>query len=283
MQNVGYYNGKMGPLEEMSVPMLDRAVYYGDGCYEAAVAAGGIIFALEEHLDRFYESLRFLRIDFGTPRTELTAILSECVAAADGNYSMLYWQVSRGTDYRHPDFPAPDVKPNLMVMVRPHAPWSRDYEMRLKTVPDTRYLHCNIKTINLLPNVLACQAARESGCDEAVFVRDGRVTECTRSNIHIIKNGEFITHPRNEHILPGISRKHLLELCGALGIPVCERPFTPEELLEADEVLISSSGAFFLRAREVDGESVGGRAPELLEALQGAYKKKFQAETGMDI
>lgn len=283
MKNVGYYNGKLGPLEEMSVPMRDRAVYYGDGCYEAALCAGGAIFALSEHIDRFFNSLALLRIELDISRAELEEILLGCVAEADGVFKMLYWQVSRGTDYRRPEFPAAGVKPNLMVTVRPGGPCEWDYAMKLKTVPDTRYLHCNIKTLNLLPNVLACQSAAESGCDEAVFVRDGRVTEGARSNVHIIKDGVFITHPTGSLILAGTARAQLIGLCGESGIPVREEPFTPEEMSSADEVIVSSTGAFCLRAGETDGVAVGGRAPELVETLQKALKKKFLAETGVAI
>jgi D-alanine transaminase len=277
MKYVGYYNGDMGPLCEMTVPMGDRAIYFGDGCYDAAIYQDGVIFALEDHLDRFYNSLRLLEIPFAMDRETLTAELLRCIAAADDNYGLVYWQSSRGAcEFRSHEYPDPKlVKPTLMIMVKPYDTPAKEFRARLMTAEDTRFLHGNIKTINLIPSVMASQHARERGCTEAVLHRGGVVTECAHSNVHILKDGVFRTHPADNLILPGIARKHLLELCAQLGIPKDETAFTVQEMLDADEVIISSSGQFCVGVGEIDGRPVGGRDQKTLRALQDAFSEKF--------
>lgn len=275
MKNVGYYNGKIGLIEEMTVPMNDRAVYFGDGVYDATMVYNRIPFAIEEHLDRFYNSCRLLSISFGMGRQALMGELQTCIDALDDDCGMLYWQASRGTCMRSHEFPPEDVKPNLLITVRPKKLAEPRNKHRLVTVEDTRFLHCNIKTLNLIPSVLAAEKAAKSGCTEAVFHRGDIVTECAHSNVSILKDGAFITHPADNLILPGISRKHLIALSRENGIPVYERPFTLAELMEADEVLVSSSTSLCVAAAEIDGIAVGGRAAELIDKLQSAYREKF--------
>jgi D-alanine transaminase len=153
-------------------------------------------------------------------------------------------------------------------------------KIKLITMEDTRFLHCNIKTINLIPNIIASQRALEAGCHEAVFHRGETVTECSHSNVHIIKNGTFITHPADNLILRGIARGRLVLACGRLGIPVEEREFTLPELFSADEVLVSSTSTFGLCADTIDGKSVGGKAPQLLKKIQDEVMREFSEATG---
>ena len=144
---------------------------------------------------------------------------------------------------------------------------------------DTRFLHCNIKTLNLIPAVIASQRAKDAGCFEAVFHRNGRVTECAHSNVHIIKNGVLITAPTDNLILPGIARKHIIEACKKMNIPVMEEPFYLEQLFDADEVLVSSAGALCLAANQIDGKSVGGKATEIVLKLQNRLLQDFIEQT----
>lgn len=282
MQNVGYYNGTIGALEEMMVPMNDRAVYFGDGCYDATLVGNHIPFALEEHIDRFFNSCRLLEIPFAMTKEELAGELQKVVDACDLPEGMLYWQCSRGTAFRGHAFPSPDVKPNLMAFMRPFPMIPVDQTMKVITMEDTRFLMCNIKTINLLPSVIAYQRAVEQGCDETVLHRGDRVTECAHSNVLIIQNGVVRGLPLDNLILPGISRKHIMELARENGIPTDETPFTLQELREADEIIVSNSGALCNRVVEIDGQPVGQKAPEVLKILQSAYLKKFLAYTKQD-
>ena len=276
MKHIGYYNGEIGPLEEMKIPMLDRAVYFGDGCYDAAMFSNNRIFALEDHLDRFYNSCRLLEIPFDMEREALTKELQKCIDANELSEGMIYWQCSRGTYYRSHNFPPETVKPNLMIFTVPDEIVPMDTTYKLISMEDTRFLHCNIKTLNLIPSVIAYQRCIEAGCQETLFHRQGRVTECAHSNVLILKDGTLYTPPRDNLILPGITLKHLIILAKENNIPVIEAPFSMEELKNADEVIISNSGAFCIRADELDGKPIGGKDPKTLKILQDAYRDRFR-------
>ena len=262
MKTLGYYNGKFGPLEEMTVPMNDRACYFGDGVYEATLARNGKIFALKEHLDRFFNSAGLLRIEIPYTREELTAILYDMLAKMDDSDIFIYWQMTRGTGIRQHQFPEKGTKPNLWIFMKPGKPADSSKRLKLTDVEDTRFLHCNIKTLNLLVNVMAAEKAESMGCGECVFHRGDVVTECAHSNVSIIKDGIFKTHPTDHYILPGITRMHIIQICKDNGIPVDETPFTMADLMDADEIIVSSSTKFCSPACEMNGTPIGGKAPE---------------------
>lgn len=279
MRYVGYYNGEMGPLEDLRIPALDRAVYFGDGCYEASTFANDVIFALDEHLERFYRSCRFLKIEFPLDAEALAQELQRCVDANELDSGSVYWQCSRGTYYRTHAFPPDDVRPNLMIFTTPGTITPSSRTFRLMTMEDFRHLHVDVKTLNLLPNVLAAQRCKEAGCDEAVLHRQGRVTDGSHSSILMLKDGVLIAPPRDNLTLPGITMAHLLKLAHDLGIPTREQPFTVDDLLGADEVIVSSSGAFCIRAASIDDVPVGGKDPERLKGLQEAYQAYYEQQT----
>jgi D-alanine transaminase len=278
MDALGFYNGKWGPLDEMSVPMNDRGCYFGDGVYDAAVAANGVIFTLDEHVDRFYVSAGLLEIKLTLSKEELKTTLNEMLAKVEKGEYLVYWQATRGTSQRLHTFPK--GVSNLWIMIKPIAIPDLSKKIKLITVEDTRFLHCNIKTLNLIPNVIAAQRAQESGCYEAVFHRGDIVTECAHSNVHIIKGGIFITHPTDNLILKGIARSRLVLACDRLNIPVQERLFTLADLFDSDEVLTSSTATFGLSADTIDGKPVGGKAPMLLKKIQDEVMREFAEATG---
>ncbi|MCI6631003.1 MAG: aminotransferase class IV, partial [Lachnospiraceae bacterium] len=264
MKTVGYYNGKIGEIEEMMVPMNDRAMYFGDGVYDATYAANRKIFELEGHMERFFNSFKAMEIPFRMTREELAAELQKCVDLMDSDGEvMVYWQSTRGTGMRNHLFPTDGKPANLLITVREVPLSDLRTPYKVITLEDTRFLHCNIKTLNLIPSVIANQRAKEAGCQEAIFHRGDRVTECAHSNVHILKNGKFITAPTDNLILPGITRKHLLRICEAQMIPYEERIFSLAEVFDADEVIISSAGTLGVGVCEVDGKPVGGKDPEL--------------------
>lgn len=279
MKTLGYYNGNYGPLEEMTVPMNDRACYFGDGVYEATLAKNGKIFALKEHLDRFFNSAGLLKIEIPYTREELTSILYDMLAKMDDSEIFIYWQVTRGTGIRQHQFPAAGTKANLWIFMKPGKHGDSSKRLKLTDMEDTRFLHCNIKTLNLLPSVMAAQKAKEAGCQEAVFHRGDRVTECAHSNCHILKDGILYTAPADNLILPGIARAHLIRICKKLEIPVSETPYTLKEMMDADEVLVTSSTKLCVAANEIDGTPVGGRAPETLKNILDAVMDEYMEET----
>ena len=282
MKQIGYYNGTWGELDEMKIPMNDRVCFFGDGVSDATASRNYKIFALEEHLDRFYSSASLLRIEIGMEREELKKLLCDLTEQMDTGDNFVYWEATRGTGPRGHAF-LEDGKPaNLWVTIVPKVFCDVYEKIRLITVEDTRFLHCNIKTLNLIPSVMASQKAKEAGCCEAVFHRNGRVTECAHSNVHILKDGVFRTAPTDNLILPGVARHHLIMACERLGIPVSEEPFSLEELFDADEVLTSSASTFCLAAYEIDGKPVGGKDPATLRRLQDEVVREFHEETRAD-
>ena len=280
MKTVGYYNGKINTIEELSLPVNDRAVYFGDGVYDVAVAENYRPFALEDHINRFFCSLNQLEIPFEMEKGHLHGLIQELLNKLDapGN-AMIYWQASRGTAPRSHLFPGTGVKANLLIMISPFNTPKELKTIHLITTPETRYSYCNVKTINLIPNIMAAQKAASQGCDEAVFHKDGIVSECAHSNVHILKNGILHTAPTDGKILPGITRMHMLALAQKLSIPVIESAFTVSDLMAADEVLISSTTGLIRRADHVDGVPVGGKDPQTLSLLFNEYIEQFLRET----
>ena len=279
MKTLGYYNGKFGETAEMTVPMNDRVCYFGDGVYDASMSRNYKIFALDEHIDRLYNGAAMLRIEIGQTKDEMKAILQEMLSKMDTGNNFVYWQVTRGTGQRNHLFPTDGAGANLWINIFQKDLVPLDKKFKLITVEDTRFLHCNIKTLNLIPAVMASQKAKEAGCDEAVLHRATRVTECAHSNVHILKDGVFRTAPTDNLILPGIARAHLIVACRKCGIPVDETPFTLTEMMDADEVIVSASGSLCIAAEEIDGKPVGGKAPTLLKALQDEVLLEFMEET----
>ena len=278
MKNLGYYNGKIGELEEMSIPMNDRVCWFGDGVYDAGPCRNYHIFALDEHIDRFFNSAALLDIKMPVTKQELKDLLNDLVKKVDTGDLFVYYQVTRGTGIR--DHAFTEGPGNLWVMLKPAKISDGLEPIKLITVEDTRFFHCNIKTLNLIPSVMATQKAKDAGCQEAVFYRPGgRVTECAHSNVHIIKDGKLYTAPTDNLILPGIARAHLIRMCKKLEIAVSETPYTLDDLFAAEEVLVTSSSNLCLHANEIDGKTVGGKQPELLEKIRKALLDEFTEAT----
>lgn len=274
MKTLGYYNGITDELDRMTVPMLDRACYFGDGVYDVTYSRNYRIYALDEHIEHFYQSASLIHIQPPCSRHELRDLLQELVRRLDSGNLWVYFQLSRGTDSRAHAFPA-DAKPNLWIMLRPGVIRDTYAPMRCISAEDTRFRHCNVKSLNLLPNVLASQASAEAGVDECILFRDGYVTECAHSNLSVLKNGVLLTHPADEWIYAGTGRAHLIEQCRKSGIPVEERLCNRQELTEADEILVTSASALCVPVIELDGIPVGGKAPHTVRMLQDALLKDY--------
>lgn len=282
MKNLGYYNGEYDLIENMKVPMNDRVCYFGDGVYDATYSRNHKIFALDEHIDRFFNSAGLLQMKIPYTKSELKELLCDMVKKVDCGEQFVYWQITRGTEMRNHAFPKGDAKANLWIILKPLNIKDMSHKLKLITIEDTRFLHCNIKTLNLLPSVMAAQKTEEMGCDEAVFHRGERVTECAHSNVSIIKDSILKTAPTDNLILPGIARAHLIKMCKRFNIPVDETPFNLNELMNADEVIVTSSGQFCMVACEIDGKSVGGKAPEIIKKLQDSLLEEFLNETDIE-
>ena len=280
MKNLAYYDGKFGEIEEISVPFADRSHFFGDGIYDATYSRNYKIFALNDHLDRFYKSAELLEIELPYTKDKMAELLYAMLGRMDSDENFVYFQATRAHGgVRNHVFPEGGEKAKIWINIFEKKIADLTKKVKLITMEDTRHHHCNIKTINLFPAVIASQRAKEAGAFETVLHRQDRVTECAHSNVHIIKEGRFITAPTDELILPGIARKHLIAACGRLGIQVVERPFSLEELFSADEVIVSSAGVLGIGAFEIDGVEVGGKATDILKKLQSEVLREFAEQT----
>ncbi len=280
MESIAYYDGKIGAPDELLIPFNDRVHFFGDGCYDATVGANGKVYLLQDHLDRFYTSARALDINIPMGKSELGGLLTDLLAKVDGRVNFVYWQVSRGVGRRDHVY-EPGIPGKLWVLIRPNTLRDPDRPSKLNDEEDTRFFHCNIKTLNLLPSVRTAQRAKLRGCDETVFHRGDIVTECAHSNVSVLKDGVFYSHPNDELILRGIAKTHIIQACCRLGITVMEKPFTLDFLKDADEIIVSSSSNFCLHACELNGQPVGGRDPAALKAIQDEVINEFYAYTGI--
>ena len=290
LKNLGYYNGKYDTIDKISIPMTDRVCWFGDGVYEATPVRNGIIYCLDEHIDRFFNSAALVEITIPYTKEELKKLLSEMVLKVDvsetDNEALIYWQITRGADIpRNHNFP--DCPPRLWITVTPRKLPDVYRAIKVISTEDIRFFMCNIKSLCLLPNVLASEKANKAGADECVQYRaeangiKERVTEGAHSNIHCIKDGVLYTAPLDNLILPGISRKNILKACAKLGIPTKEEPFSLEFLRSADEIIFSSSSNLCIRTTELDGEKIGEKAPELLKKLQDALLEDYLLKTNV--
>ena len=281
MENLGYYNGKYGLIEEMQIPMLDRVCWFGDGIYDATYAHNHKIFDMDAHLNRFYNSARLLDMNMPIERSELERLLNDLVQKVDSGDQFVYMQVTRGSGLRGHIY-AEDIKANLWITLTP-CPVADTYKpIDVITFEDKRFYYCNVKTLNLIPSCLAATAADRAGCQEAIFHRGDIVTECAHSNCSIFKDGYVITHQLDDRVLPGTARLRLLAFAEKLGYKVEERDYTLDELMNADEVVVHSTGSFCIPVKTVDGKPVGGKAPEMLKTIQDALVADFEAQCKAD-
>ncbi len=266
MPRIAYVNGRYLRHAEAAVHIEDRGYQFADGVYEVCEVASGYIVDMPRHLDRLARSLKELSIGWPVHRNALVLILREVVRRNGVVDGMVYVQVTRGVASR--DFPFPDgVRPALVVTARkvPAGTQAKRAEAGIKvvTTPDNRWDRVDIKTVGLLPNVLAKQKAKEAGAQEAWFVDgEGMVTEGGSSNAWIVtKDGVLVTRPAEHGILRGITRTTLFDVVAKLGLKVEERRFTVEEARSAREAFISSATTIVMPVVEIDGKPVANGHP----------------------
>lgn len=262
MPELAYVNGSIMDIDKAVVPIEDRGYQFGDAVYEFIASYNGRLFCMDEHIDRLMRSMKglaFPEMDRGGIETAVLTLFERAAFPRAG----LYIQISRGTAPRN--HPFPDAAPLQFIMtIRPVT--EKPPELRASgadaiTVEDFRWGRCDLKTVQLLPNVLAKQQAVAAGVFDAIFVTpEGVVREATSSNVAIVKDGALITHPLTPNILPGITRKVVIDLCAGLDIPVVERFFKTDELYGADEAFLSGTVTEVLPVVDVDGRAIGSGA-----------------------
>lgn len=266
-----YLNGRRLAPAEAVVRFDDRGFQFGDGAYEVLRIYEGGPFLLEEHLARLVRTLEGLEIALPEP-LERIAELCRTLAAERGD-GTVYLQITRGAAPRAHAFPA-GVAPTFLAYSNPAG--RVPPALKLRSVPDDRWGRCHLKTLNLLANVLAKQAALQAGADEGLFVReDGFVTEGTVSNAFLVRGGRVFTHPADARILCGVTRNFVLRLAADLGIPAEERSWTLEEARSADELFMTGTTIEVAPVESLDGRPVGdGKPGPVTRKLQTAFQER---------
>lgn len=262
MKDLVYWNGEFIPYEEVKVPLEDRGYLFADGVYEVIRVYKGKLFAFEEHFDRLKNSAEALEIPLPLSAAELASVSERLIESnrPKGN-STVYIQLTRGAAPRNHLFPE-RVKPNLWMMLKPFDK-RVDHRtgVRVITLQDERWSRCDIKSISLLPNVLAREKARRADAFEAVMFRDGLITEATSSSFFMVDRGIIKTPPLTHYILPGVTRKIVLKLCSESHFPYEEVQIPRDEIYHAQEVFLTGTSMEVLPVIEIDGIKIGDAAP----------------------
>ena len=283
MSEVVFLNGSFLDKADALISPEDRGFNFADGVYEVVKYYSGNPFHMKEHIERLERSLSEVKIPYcGT--ASLPAMMAELLSRnglsqADAG---LYLQITRGASRRVHHFPN-DLQPTVYAFAFPFPSFSEALEkgIRVSVAEDIRWLRCDIKSVALLPNTMLYQQAVENGAGECILVRDGQVTEATHSSVFVVKNGILYTHPASNLILPGITRKVVLELCIVYGISFSECAVTGAELFEADEIFIAGTGSEITPVVQVNEKAVGSGVPgRITRWLQELFFDHVKLVTG---
>ncbi|GGN65495.1 D-amino-acid transaminase [Oceanobacillus indicireducens] len=269
-----FAQGSFMHKDKLNYPFEERGLQFGDGVYEVIRIYQGKYYLLNEHIDRLYRSLSEIKLSFPYDRKDFIHTLEELLKKnemkTDGK---VYLQVTRGSAPRDHVFPD-NITPNVYAYLEPA---KRNVELMkhgvpVITMPDIRWSHCHIKSLNLLPNLMAKQEAKEQGCFEAILHKDGTVTECSASNVYFVKNGKIYTHPATNAILHGCVRLAVERFADELGIPFIEEAYLVGDIKDADEVFLSSSTNEITPIINVDGHTIhDGSSGPITKQIQHAY------------
>jgi D-alanine transaminase len=280
MDELIWLNGKVMPLAEARVGVEDRGFQFADGVYEVIRIYNGKTFSLPEHLRRLARSCAGIGLKMPLPEAELAQQINALATRSGLKDAMVYVQATRGCCRRNHVYP--DCDPTLLFYCRqlePVAAPGTSQGAKLQSVPDERWKRCWIKSIALLANVMAKNAAIAAGADEAVFVEDGFISECSASNILIVSRGTLITAPVGPKVLPGITRQILLDLASDMGIAAIERPFSEGEALAADELFITSTTREISWVSHWNGMRICGECGPIALQLHRDLRRRINEET----
>lgn len=271
------HNDEFIQEEDLKISKEDRGYQFGDGIYEVIRVYSGDLYTAKEHIDRFYDSAEIVKIVVPYTKDIFHKLLYDLVERNEIKNGQVYVQITRGAHMRQHQFPS-DSSPVVVA-------YTKTVERPLELMrngahaiflEDMRWLRCDIKSLNLLGNVMAKQEAYENGCFEAVLHRGEMITEGSSSNMYGIKDGVLYTHPATNLILDGITRRTILSLCDELGITVQQIPMTKDQALNMDEFFMSSTTAEIIPLTQIDGNKIGtGERGTLTEKLQKAFEAKL--------
>ena len=277
-----YLNGEFLPKDRATISVDDRGFLLSDGIYEVTPAYRGRLFRIEQHMRRLRHGLDALRIEYdsaGLPEMHADLIAANSLDTED--VAIVYLQITRGAAPRTHHFPPEGTPPTVYAFAQAYhrpesARWEQGYEA--VTVPDDRWARVDIKSIGLLPNVLAQQAAAEAGVADALLVKDGVALEGSHNNLFAVFDGVVTTHPATHQILHGVTRAYVIELAKGQGLPVEERPVPLEESRAADEIFFTGTTTEVRPTVRLDDQPVGsGKVGPVARALYEAFQAGTQA------
>jgi D-alanine transaminase len=276
-------NGEIIPRHDAKIDVEDRGYQFGDGIYEVIRIYNGKMFTAAEHLKRFEKSAQNIGITLPFKDEMIIEMLERLILKNNLDLGIIYMQLTRGTAPRNHAFPTENIAPTLVAYTSKVDRPLNALKDGVKTIltEDIRWLRCDIKSLNLLGNILAKQKAVEKGCFEVIMHRGNDVTEGSSSNIYIVKNGVVITHESNNLILKGITKDVILQIISENNFVVEERTFTLDELEGADEVFLSSTTAEVMPIVEVDGRKVSDGTPgPVSRKLQELFRNEIEIQCG---
>lgn len=278
-----YLNGAILDRSAATISLDDRGFLFGDGVYEVLRAVDGAFIEPERHMRRLVRSAREIRLALDDTRAAELLDASSTLLERNGHASgqaLVYIEVTRGAAPRRHAFPPAGTPPTVYLTTRPFTPLEEEKRRGVAVIthPDQRWARCDIKSVNLLPNVMANQLAHERGAYEAIFVRDGLLTEGTHTSVFGVIGGELRTHPLTNRILPSITRDVVLELASDAGVEIREVPLSTIELGRVDELFLAGTTADVMPVIAVDGKPVRGGAPgPLTRRLAAAYEAQLRS------
>ncbi|GEL67853.1 D-amino-acid transaminase [Marinilactibacillus psychrotolerans] len=278
------WNSQIVEREEVKIDPEDRGYQFGDGIYEVVRAYNGKFFCIDEHIDRLYTSASKIEMAIPQTKDKMKRLMNQLLEESGIETGNLYLQVTRGIasprNHVYPDLSVlPTITGNITVVPRD----AEKIKAGIKTVieEDIRWLKCDIKSISLLGNIMAKHEAHKKNAEEAILHRDGIVTECSASNVAIVKDEVIYTHPDSNLILPGVTKIVWLKCAEKLGIEVKEEPFTLEQLNESDEVFCSSTTIEVMPIHTINGYAVnGGKIGEVTQKLAKAFEEEIEKVCG---
>jgi D-alanine transaminase len=268
-----YLNGEFKPLAEASINVLDRGFTFGDGVYEVIPVFNRKVFRFDEHIQRLENSLKAIYMNNPLTKDDWNSIFNQLIDALEESDQSIYLQITRGVTERDHDISLAE-NPTIFAMSRPIVKKDLSSGIKVITHDDIRWQYCDIKAITLLPSVLLKHLAKEQGAKEAILIRDGYITEGAASNVFIVKGDKIYTPPKNKHVLPGITRDLVLDILSKNNINTIEAPVKLEQLLEADEIWITSSTWEIVPVIKLDNKPVGnGKVGSMWKKVNHFYQE----------
>ncbi|WP_064091088.1 D-amino-acid transaminase [Rossellomorea aquimaris] len=276
--NTVFLNGEFINREEAKVAIEDRGYQFGDGIYEVIRVYSGKTFTMKEHMERLYQSADKMKLTIPYELDELTGVIHELIKANSIQDGSVYLQVTRGVAPRQHNFPSSEIKGSVVAYANevPRPLQQMQDGVTAKLVEDIRWLRCDIKSLNLLGNLLAKEEAVSEGHYEAILHRGDTVTEGSASNAFIIKNDEIVTHPATNLILNGITRRVIQDICKRNGMSFQEKSFSVDEVLDADELFIASTTSEVMPVVKIDDKEIGnGKPGSVTKKLQELFEERI--------